>query len=146
MLACSIVGCGMHALNEDIFCRVCDYNLRGLRSGGRCPECGADIHPSLEESRHDARISNLVLPAAFVGYVILNVAAYVVSDPIHYIAGVPLGILLSIHIPISVSACALLVRLVGLRARWVVVIGFIVAIALLGALNLWIFSAASASV
>jgi hypothetical protein len=27
----------------DVFCRACGYNLRGLKHGGRCPECGLFI-------------------------------------------------------------------------------------------------------
>jgi uncharacterized repeat protein (TIGR04138 family) len=31
-------------INEDLPCDECGYNLRGLREGHRCPECGAPIH------------------------------------------------------------------------------------------------------
>src|SRR5688572_20136567 len=28
---------------EDVLCRACGYNLRGLFTGGKCPECGRVI-------------------------------------------------------------------------------------------------------
>ena len=34
---------GEHALQSDLICAACGYNLRGLRSTGRCPECGGAI-------------------------------------------------------------------------------------------------------
>jgi hypothetical protein len=30
-------------LEGDWPCRICAYNLRGLRRGGRCPECGTGV-------------------------------------------------------------------------------------------------------
>jgi hypothetical protein len=38
---------GQEAVNEDIPCRKCGYNLRGLGTGGLCPECGTLIWLSL---------------------------------------------------------------------------------------------------
>jgi hypothetical protein len=35
--------------DEDIFCRKCDYNLRGLPAG-RCPECGHEFNPAHAET------------------------------------------------------------------------------------------------
>jgi uncharacterized repeat protein (TIGR04138 family) len=35
-------------INEDLPCEDCGYNLRGLREGHRCPECGALIPSSPE--------------------------------------------------------------------------------------------------
>ncbi|MBN1342061.1 MAG: hypothetical protein JXQ73_05235 [Phycisphaerae bacterium] len=35
------------ALDADIHCASCGYNLRGLRPSGRCPECGTPIARSL---------------------------------------------------------------------------------------------------
>lgn len=32
-------------LDRDVHCPACGYNLRGLRAGGRCPECGLSIDP-----------------------------------------------------------------------------------------------------
>jgi len=34
-------------IEEDLYCKSCGYNLRGLPAGRRCPECGAD--PLAEE-------------------------------------------------------------------------------------------------
>ncbi|MGB0716415.1 MAG: hypothetical protein ACPGXK_11080 [Phycisphaerae bacterium] len=31
---------------EDVLCRYCGYNLRGLPIDGRCPECNADVNQS----------------------------------------------------------------------------------------------------
>ena len=39
------------ALAIDVACRSCGYNLRGLRPGDRCPECGASIDQSLVADR-----------------------------------------------------------------------------------------------
>jgi uncharacterized repeat protein (TIGR04138 family) len=36
--------------NGDLPCVECGYNLRGLASDGRCPECGADVADSIAES------------------------------------------------------------------------------------------------
>ncbi len=35
-----ITGEAAPLIDKDILCRACGYNLRGLRPGGRCPECG----------------------------------------------------------------------------------------------------------
>jgi hypothetical protein len=34
-------------IDADTFCSQCGYNLRGLRSDGRCPECGLSIAESI---------------------------------------------------------------------------------------------------
>ena len=34
-------------LLEDLLCNHCGYNLRGLLSEGRCPECGTEVARSL---------------------------------------------------------------------------------------------------
>lgn len=34
-------------IDDDVVCRKCDYNLRGLTPEGRCPECGTAIGRSL---------------------------------------------------------------------------------------------------
>lgn len=39
------------ALEVDVTCVQCGYNLRGLASGGTCPECGRDIRESLSRDR-----------------------------------------------------------------------------------------------
>lgn len=36
-----------HEISEDTVCLTCEYNLRGLGSDGRCPECGTAIGRSL---------------------------------------------------------------------------------------------------
>src|SRR5689334_6956123 len=38
-------------LTDDIPCHQCDYNLRGLDSEGKCPECGGSIAAAIEEHR-----------------------------------------------------------------------------------------------
>lgn len=38
------------ALEADLPCLECDYNLRGLKVGGLCPECGAPILAALLEA------------------------------------------------------------------------------------------------
>jgi hypothetical protein len=35
-------------INCDLTCVACEYNLRGLMTDGKCPECGAAIHATLE--------------------------------------------------------------------------------------------------
>jgi hypothetical protein len=36
-----------HVVARSVRCRQCRYDLRGLRAGGQCPECGADIWSTL---------------------------------------------------------------------------------------------------
>ena len=36
-------------LVEDVPCRACGYNLRGLTLPGRCPECGENLDYSVQE-------------------------------------------------------------------------------------------------
>ena len=38
---------GSTAIEEDIPCRQCSYNLRGIDCTGRCPECGAPAELSI---------------------------------------------------------------------------------------------------
>jgi len=38
-------------LVADVPCAKCDYNLRGLAAGGRCPECGESVTSSLRPNR-----------------------------------------------------------------------------------------------
>ena len=35
------------AVEEDVRCAACGYNLRGLAPDGNCPECGAEVPPSI---------------------------------------------------------------------------------------------------
>ena len=37
-------------VNLNLTCRLCGYNLRGLMTDSKCPECGADISESLNEN------------------------------------------------------------------------------------------------
>lgn len=46
------------AIDVDRPCLDCGYNLRGLRSGGRCPECGSPISRT---TRGDAPLSRMPL-------------------------------------------------------------------------------------
>lgn len=39
------------ALDRDVACVNCGYNLRGLAPGGDCPECGSAVRQSLREDR-----------------------------------------------------------------------------------------------
>ena len=39
------------AVEDDVPCVACGYNLRGLAPFGRCPECGGSIHPSVIRHR-----------------------------------------------------------------------------------------------
>ena len=38
----------VEVVREDIACRRCGYNLRGLGEGGQCPECGAPVTMSIQ--------------------------------------------------------------------------------------------------
>lgn len=38
-------------LDEDVTCIQCGYNLRGLTTDGRCPECSAAVERSLRDNR-----------------------------------------------------------------------------------------------
>ena len=38
-------------IDDDIACRKCGYNLRGLLPDGYCPECAGKISQSLEDDR-----------------------------------------------------------------------------------------------
>ncbi len=49
-------------LAEDIPCIQCEYNLRGLMPGGRCPECGGEIALSLAEHARWKDFSSLLGP------------------------------------------------------------------------------------
>lgn len=40
-----ITGENAPPIDHDVHCPACGYNLRGLRTGGRCPECGLSIDP-----------------------------------------------------------------------------------------------------
>ena len=39
------------AVEEDVRCAACGYNLRGLPTGGQCPECGAHVFSSIASHR-----------------------------------------------------------------------------------------------
>jgi hypothetical protein len=45
---------GTTALQEDLPCIHCRYNLRGLSEDGICPECGNPVAPSVEKYRRTA--------------------------------------------------------------------------------------------
>jgi len=46
------------ALPEDASCSHCKYSLRGLRSGGRCPECGTPIAYRARRHRFDDQLTD----------------------------------------------------------------------------------------
>ena len=47
------------ALEQDVPCAGCDYNLRGLSSTGLCPECGGSIQASIEEMKRGVTVAEL---------------------------------------------------------------------------------------
>jgi hypothetical protein len=47
------------ALDQDLSCAACGYNLRGLRRDGRCPECGGSIARSIEEAQRGVSLADL---------------------------------------------------------------------------------------
>lgn len=50
-------------LHEDLPCRGCQYNLRGLPHSGNCPECGKPIRNSLPRGKElSGRLAGLSLP------------------------------------------------------------------------------------
>lgn len=46
-----------HALQIDLECTECSYNLRGLKPSGRCPECGTRIADTFRAIREKQRRS-----------------------------------------------------------------------------------------
>lgn len=58
------------AIDSDLICRRCGYNLRGLKPEGICPECAAPISDSLRDDRlADADSAWLSLVARGLGLV-----------------------------------------------------------------------------
>jgi hypothetical protein len=51
-------------IDEDIRCRGCEYNLRGLQADALCPECGGSIAESIAEHRRGVP-RQLISRAAF---------------------------------------------------------------------------------
>ncbi len=80
-----------HEIIEDTDCLECGYNLRGLRSDGRCPECGTAVGRSLYGNflrfaqptyvRKLAGGVTLILWGMLVSFVVAAVAMIVVGGP-----------------------------------------------------------------
>jgi hypothetical protein len=69
-------------ITDDVPCRRCQYNLRGLDSSALCPECGSPVELSIKGDliRHSDPqwIARLVRGANWSFWVVIIVAAYVV--------------------------------------------------------------------
>ncbi len=50
------VGRDATVISEDIACGRCSYNLKGLKNGGNCPECGNPISPSAGGTTRDSSL------------------------------------------------------------------------------------------
>jgi uncharacterized repeat protein (TIGR04138 family) len=48
-------------IDDDIYCGTCQYNLRGLRVDGNCPECGASIAGGLTTDDEFGAIARALL-------------------------------------------------------------------------------------
>lgn len=60
-----------NTLKEDIFCLSCGYNLRGLRSNGKCPECGAEVEETITADSSSAKLPAMLgLGLAITGLVV----------------------------------------------------------------------------
>ena len=80
-----------YAIEQDVKCRECGYNLRGLGSTGTCPECGGAISFSLTDTTDNFLRS---LPAEAKR----NLRVEVMHDDLGlWITGVPLGLCLLLH-------------------------------------------------
>src|SRR6185369_614177 len=91
----------------DVVCRKCAYNLRGLNTSGRCPECGTSVGFSIQgdylrfcdPSWVDTLRLGVVILLSGIGVIVLAVIVSAVQGATRGRAGGaanPLGMILSI--------------------------------------------------
>jgi hypothetical protein len=91
-------------------CESCNYDLRGIAVGGRCPECGAVVPAppataAIDQGRPDHRDSGLHVIAVSQYFAFVPMSGLLLAG----CAGAALGVV-SVFGPIT--------RLVALRSRW----------------------------
>ncbi|NOT02453.1 MAG: hypothetical protein HOP29_17750 [Phycisphaerales bacterium] len=122
------------AIDCDLPCAKCAYNLRGLSPTGQCPECGAGIPASIAEyePRHGnpedfgvdrlLYIAHLCLCAFYVTYFVTP----------HLILGHPLGALRSFRTTPFVGRAFDYVHLLSFVALWCIPFDFAYVMAAVG--------------
>ena len=126
-------------LDEDVPCSACGYNLRGLSSGGTCPECGGEINRSIHQWSQFGRLLKgdprwVRKLGRAMDLALLSVASAIAVPPLWLIGVLTLG-RTSPRVPgTSVPVLSLL---------WVVAVGL--APPTLGLTASWWFSAAPAA-
>lgn len=79
-------------ITDDRTCPECEYPLRGLRTGGRCPECGRYIKPKGKRGRFEdnmARAPMRYLRRLRLGLLLMSAAILTVVVPVVFVFSTP---------------------------------------------------------
>ena len=103
-----------YEITEDTECLACGYNLRGLRTDGRCPECGTaigrSIHGNFLKFANPQWVRRLATGMKLILWgLLINIIVGILGAVLANALGMPLAVL---------GLISLLAGLVGLAGTW----------------------------
>lgn len=136
------------AIDQNLRCHHCGYNLRGLQESGRCPECGRAVGESLADGPlREADPAWLRAVAEVVGFTALLLHAAWLAGRVPHVPTAARARRLAVACPASYAAMSVL----GLIGSWALradaapgvtaTLAVLVGLALLAFLAIWVLAA-----
>jgi len=124
-------------------CGRCGYDLTS-NSSGVCPECGVPLTGTVEarQARAGPRHRHDGLAFLLLGYIGVSVALWCYMFACDQYAVFDVGPILSIYVPLAICAALTVARFTGAPFRWIALLAFTVAIAVVGLLNYLLYASA----